>query len=115
MITAAGVIAILAGTALYAGIWAGTGFSGPPRWYAMGGHVAIILLILAAAVAWPAANNLGALTRILAGQGFPATAEQNAERVGLINRLTLVTQINALLLVVTVALMAIGAIRLTAW
>jgi len=32
VLTVAGLIAIAAGIFLYRGIWAGAGFSGPPRW-----------------------------------------------------------------------------------
>ena len=105
---AAGVIAIGAGHALYRTIWAGAGFSGPAFWYAMGGHIATVAVILVAALAWPAAHKLGALARVLLRQESPATAEQNTERDRLLKRLTWVTQLSAALLVVTISFMAIG-------
>ncbi len=108
IITAAGGIAILAGIILYGGIWAGTGFSGPAMWYAIGGLIAIVVAILAGAVVRPAADKLGTLGRTLASQGSPPTAEQNAEREQLLNRMTSFTQLNAVLLVITIALMAIA-------
>ena len=74
----------------------------------MGGHIALLAILLAGAVARPAAYKLGALTRTVGGQASPPTAEQNAERTRLIRRATLVTQVTAVLLVVTIALMAIG-------
>ena len=80
----------------------------------MGGHIALLAILLAGAVARPAAYKLGALTRTVGGQASPPTAEQNAERTRLIRRatlvtlVTLVTQVTAVLLVVTIALMAIG-------
>jgi len=40
--------------------------------------------------------------------GSPPTAEQSAEGARLMNRITLITQINGVLVIVTVALMAIG-------
>ena len=101
--TAAGVIAVLSGAILYGGIWAGAGFFGPARWYAIGGHIAVV----AGAVAWPA-HKLTALVRMLVAQGSPLTAEQKAERDRLMNRVTIVTQLNAAQLIVTVTLMPIG-------
>ena len=74
----------------------------------MGGHIALLAILLAGAVARPAAYKLGALTRTVGGQASPPTAEHNAERTRLIRRATLVTQVTAVLLVVTIALMAIG-------
>lgn len=71
VITAAGLITTLAGGALYGGIWAGTGFSGPPRWFAIGGYVAVAVLILAVAVKMPTAYKLRAFTRALAAQSYP--------------------------------------------
>jgi len=108
MLTAAGGISVLAGIILYGGLWAGTGMSGPALWYAIGGAIAIVVIILGAAIAKPTADKLGALGRALAGQGTPPTAEQNAEREALMNRLTSVVQLNAVLLVVTVIFMAIA-------
>jgi hypothetical protein len=105
--TAAGVIAVLSGAILYGGIWAGAGFFGPARWYAIGGHIAVVAVVLAGAVAWPA-HKLTALVRMLVAQGSPLTAEQKAERDRLMNRVTIVTQLNAAQLIVTVTLMAIG-------
>ena len=108
VITASGGIAILAGIILYGGIWAGTGFSGPAMWYAIGGLIAIVVAILAGAIVRPAADKLGALGRTRASQSSPPTAEQNAEREQLMSRMTTFTQLNAVLLVITIALMAIA-------
>jgi len=108
VMTIAGAIATLAGVTLYTVIWAGTGFSGPARWYAIGGHIAIVVVILAGAVVVPAAHKLGGISRTLAGQEYPPTARQNAERKRLMNRITWATQLSAVLLIITVALMAIG-------
>ena len=105
---AAGITAIGAGHALYRTIWAGAGFSGPAFWYAMGGHIATVAVILVAALAWPAAHKLGGLARVLLHQGSQPTAEQSAERDRLLRRLTWVTQLGAALLVVTISFMAIG-------
>jgi len=108
VLTAAGGVSVLAGLILYGGIWAGTGFSGPPLYYAIGGVIAIIVLVIGAMIARPAADKLAALGRTIAGQGTPPTADQSAERERLLNRLTSSAQINAVLLVVTVAFMAVG-------
>src|SRR5579859_5352546 len=108
VLTATGGISVLAGIILYVGIWAGTGFSGPAMWYAIGGAIAILAIVLGAAIARPTADKLGALGRTLGSQGSPPTAEQNAEREALMNRLTSIVQINAVLLIVVVVLMAIG-------
>jgi len=108
VLTAAGGVTVLAGLILYGGIWAGTGFSGPPLYYAIGGVIAIIVLVIGATIARPAADKLAALGRTIAGQGTPPTADQSAERERLLNRLTSSAQINAVLLVVTVAFMAVG-------
>jgi hypothetical protein len=108
VLTAAGGITVLAGIILYGGIWAGTGFSGPAVYYAIGGLIAIVAIVLGAAVARPTADKLAAVGRTIAGQGKPPTAEQNAERESLLNRLTSITQINAVLLVITVVFMAVG-------
>jgi uncharacterized membrane protein len=107
VITAAGAIAIFAGFSLYRGIWAGGSFAGPARWYGIGGHFPLIAVLLAGVVAVPASHKLGALARTLPGDEASPTAAQNAEG-RLINRLTLVTQITAVLVIVTVAFMAIG-------
>ena len=104
VMTAAGVIAVLAGMMLYGAIWAGTGFSGPAFWYAMGGHFATAAVLLVGVVAWPAAHKLGALAH---QESLPTPAE-NAQRDRLLNRVTWVTQLSAALLVVTVSFMAIG-------
>src|SRR5579862_5238797 len=69
VLTATGGITVLAGIILYGGIWSGTGFSGPAVWYAIGGAVAIVVIILGAAIARPTADKLGALGRTMAGQG----------------------------------------------
>jgi len=45
---------------------------------------------------------------MLVAQGSPLTAEQKAERDRLMNRVTIVTQLNAAQLIVTVTLMPIG-------
>ena len=108
VLTATGGITVLAGIILYGGIWAGTGMSGPALWYAIGGAIAIVVIILGAAIGRPAGDKLGALGRTMASQGKPPTAEQNAEREMLMNRLTSIAQINAVLLIVVVVLMAIG-------
>jgi hypothetical protein len=108
VLTAAGGITVLAGLILYGGIWAGTGFSGPPAYYAIGGVFAIIAIILGGAIARPAADKLAALGRTLTGQGTPPTADQNAEREHLMNRLTSTVQINAVLLIIAVAFMAVA-------
>ncbi len=50
---AAGVIASGAGHALYRTLWAGAGNSGPAFWYAMGGHIATVAVVLVVALAWP--------------------------------------------------------------
>jgi uncharacterized membrane protein len=107
VITAAGAIAIGAGLVLYAGIWSGLGFDGPPRWYAMGGHVALLAIILSGVVTLPAAYKLAVLTRTVGSHASPPP-EQNAQRDRLIRRATVITQIAAVLLVVTISLMAIG-------
>ncbi len=103
-----GAMTVLAGFALYAGIWAGTGFSGPAVWYANGGHFAIVAILLAIFVVRPAANKLGALASTLTSQGSPPTAEQDHERERLMSRLVWVTRVNALLLLVAIGFMAIG-------
>jgi hypothetical protein len=108
VLTAAGGLTVLAGLILYGGVWAGTGFSGPAAYYAIGGVFAIIAIILGAAIARPAADKLVALGRTLAGQGTPPTAEQSAERERLMNRLTSTSQINAVLVVIAVAFMAVA-------
>jgi hypothetical protein len=82
--------------------------SGPALWYAIGGAIAIVVIILGAAIGRPAGDKLGALGRTIASQGSPPTAAQNAERETLLNRLTSVAQLNAVLLIVVVVLMAIG-------
>jgi len=105
---AAGAIASGAGHALYRTLWAGAGNSGPAFWYAMGGHIATVAVVLVVALAWPAAHRLRALARTLLRQASPPTPEQNAERDRLLKRLTWVTQLSAALLVVTVSFMAIG-------
>lgn len=108
VLTASGGIAVLAGLILYGGVWAGTGFTGPAAIFAIGGAIAIIAMILAGAIVRPAADKLAALGRAMAGQGSPPTAGQTAEREQLMNRLTSMTQINAVLLIITVVFMAIG-------
>src|SRR4051812_12987931 len=60
VLTAAGGITVLAGLILYWMKWAGTGFVGPAAYYAIGGAIAIIVMILGAAVARPAADRLAA-------------------------------------------------------
>ena len=72
--------------------------------------IAIVVMILGGAVARPTADKLAGLGQKIAGQGSPPTAEQNAERARLMNRLTSLAQINAVLLVITVGFMAIGNI-----
>lgn len=52
--TISGAVAVLAGIALYAAIWAGTGFMGPARWYATGGHFATLAIVFAAIALRPA-------------------------------------------------------------
>jgi hypothetical protein len=110
VLTAAGGITVLAGLILYWMKWAGGGFVGPAVYYAIGGAIAIVVMVLGAAVAKPTATRLAALGQKIAGQGSPPTAEQNAERGQLMNRLTSFAQINAVLLVIAIALMAIGNI-----
>jgi hypothetical protein len=105
---AAGIIASGAGHALYRTLWAGAGYSGPAFWYAMGGHIATVAVLLVVALAWPAAHRLGALTRMLLRQDSPPTPEQNAERDRLLKRLTWVMRLSAAPLVVTVSFMAMG-------
>ena len=108
VLTAAGGITVLAGLILYGGLWVGAGFTGPAAAYAIGGAIAIIALILGFAIARPAADKLAALGSAIAGQGSPPTADQNAERGRLMDRLTSTVQINAVLLLITVAFMAVG-------
>ncbi len=108
VLTAAGGISVLAGIILYGGIWARTGSSGPALWFGIGGAVAIVAIILGAAIARPTADKLGALGRLMGAQGSPPTIEQNAERAALLNRLTSIVQINAVLLVLAVIFMAVA-------
>jgi hypothetical protein len=108
VLSASGGLSILAGLILYGGLWAGTGFSGPAAYYAIGGLLAIIAIILGGVIVRPAAEQLAALGRTLMSQGKPPTAEQNAERERLLSRMSSFSQITAVLLVITVALMAVG-------
>ncbi len=106
-IAAAGAVAIISGGALYRILWAGSGFDGPARWYALGGHFAILAFLLTGAVVLPAAHKLRRLDPTVA-LGSPLIAGQNAQVPRLMNRITRVTQVSALLLILTVAFMAIG-------
>jgi hypothetical protein len=110
VLTASGGITVLAGLILYGMKWASAGFAGPAAYYAIGGAIAIIAVILGATVARPAAAKLAALGQKIVAQGSPPTAAQNAERDQHMNRLTSSAQLNSVLLVITVALMAIGNI-----
>lgn len=107
-ITAAGAIAIISGGALYRSLWAGSGFDGPARWYALGGHFAILAFLLTGAVVLPAAHKLRRLAGPTVALGSPLIAGQNAQVPRLMNRVTRVTQVSGILLILTVALMAIG-------
>src|SRR5262245_39826986 len=108
VLLAAGGINVLAGLILYGGIWAGGGFAGPAMFFAIGGLIAIIVMVIGAAVARPASVKLAALGQKIAGQGSPPTAEQGAEREQLMNRLTASAQLNAVLLIVAVGFMAVA-------
>jgi hypothetical protein len=108
VLTAAGGITVLAGLVLYGMQWAGGGFSGPAAIFAIGGLFALVALGLGSAIAKPAGDKLGALGRAIAAQGSPPTAEQNAERGRLLDRLTSVGKLNAVLLLIAVACMAVA-------
>src|SRR5262249_25430916 len=80
VLVAAGGIAVLAGIILYVMKWAPGGFAGPAVYYAIGGVIAIIVLIIGGTVSRPAADMLSTLGQKIASQGSPPTAEQTAER-----------------------------------
>ena len=106
--TAAGAIAMIAGFALYWGIWAGFGFVDPARWYAMGGHFAIVAMLLTLIIGLPTSHKLRGLGHTIAAQDEPPTIEQNKLGIRLTGRLKWATRLSAVLLLMTVSLMAIG-------
>ena len=108
IITGGGAIAMIAGFVLYGAVWTGAGSAGPARLYAIGGHFATAAIAVTAVLAGPAAFRLGSLAHALARQNSPPTEEQRTTQARLVTHLAWASRLAALLLVVTVAFMAIG-------
>lgn len=107
VLTAAGVISVLAGVLLYHDIWAGAGHNGPARWYAIGGYFAIVAVILTGAIALPTVNKLDALARARVGLGWLSpTTSPSGEQHYMTSRMIWATRLSAVLVTITIALMA---------
>ena len=85
-----------------------TSFSGPQRWYAIGGHVSIIAIIVLAAIALPALRRLAKLAHSTATADALPSASARAESERLSKRVALAVQLPAVMLVITMTLMAVG-------
>ncbi|UCI19939.1 hypothetical protein FJ970_02920 [Mesorhizobium sp. B2-1-8] len=104
----AGTISIAAGISLYHGIWSGTGFDGPQRWYATGGYVSLVSIILLSGISLPSAIKLGRLSRAIAAQASSPTEAQEAACQQFLGRVIRSTQLGAVMLAITITLMAVG-------
>jgi hypothetical protein len=109
-LTAAGVLSVLSGLLLYWDFYAGLSWEGfePQVVIGIGGLLAILSLLLGFLVSRPTADRMVALGRSIQAQGSPPTPAQVSERDALLARLTNAAMINAGLIVITVACMAIG-------
>jgi uncharacterized membrane protein len=109
-LTVAGLITVLSGVWLYWIFYAGLPWNGFFRQvvYGMGALFAVAALIIGFAVAKPTAARMSELGEAIAKQGAPPTAEQSAERSHLLNKLTNVAMLNSVLILITLATMAIG-------
>ena len=107
---AAGVITILSGAALYGMFYADLTWDsfGPHVVYGIGGLLALIVFVVGALVSGRTARRLAALGKEITAQGSPPTPAQAAARDGLSARITAVTTVNAALLILSAALMAVG-------
>jgi len=103
-----GSIAILAGIALYAILYAGGPMSSTSVVLGIGGAIAIVVLVIGIVVTKPAADKLVALGQAIAGQGSPPTPAQTEERNRLASRLRTAAIVNAVLLLVAIACMAVA-------
>lgn len=109
-LAAAAVITILSGAALYGMFYADLPWDsfGPHIAYGIGGLLALIVFALGALVSGRTARRLAALGKAIAAQGSPPKPAQAAERDRLSVRITTVSFINAALLLLSIALMAVG-------
>ncbi|HET7715302.1 MAG TPA: hypothetical protein VFK86_06715 [Bauldia sp.] len=107
---ALGVVNIIAGLILYWDLYVGVPWDtfGPPGVYAIGGVLAVLVVVFGFAIARPTADRLAGLGKAIQAQGSPPTPAQAADREALLARLTGVVSLNAILLIITGALMAIG-------
>jgi hypothetical protein len=107
---ALGVVNIIAGLILYWDFYVGVPWDtlGPQVIYAIGGVLAVLVVILGFAIARPTADRLTGLGKAIQAQGSPPRASQVADREALLARLTSIVTVNAVLLVITATLMAIG-------
>lgn len=109
-LTAAGVVSVLTGLWLYWDIYAGIAWTGfePQVVIGIGGLLAIASLVIGFLGSRPTAARMGAMGKAIQTQGAPPTPEQLAERDALLTRLTNFAMVNAVLVVITAASMAIG-------
>jgi uncharacterized membrane protein len=109
-LTAAGIASVLSGLLLYWDFYVGLAWTGfePQVVIGIGGILAIISLAVGFLVSRPTASRMGAVGKAMQAQGTPPTPEQITERDRLLGRLTNFAIVNAALVVITAACMAIG-------
>lgn len=109
-LTAAGGLVVLSGLLLYWDFYADLPWGGldPQTVIGVGGILAILSLLLGIFVSRPTAARMGAVGKAIQAQGTPPTPAQIAERDTLLSRLTNVAMLNAVLIVIAAACMAIG-------
>lgn len=109
-LTAAGIVSVLSGLALYWDFYAGIAWAGfePQVVIGIGGLLAIISLVIGFLVSRPTAIRLGAIGKAMQTQGTPPTQAQIADRDRLLAKLTSLALVNAVLILLTTLSMAIG-------
>ena len=107
-LTGAGLVTVLSGLILYGKLYSDTTWDGINSGvvFAIGGLVAIIVIVIGFTVSLPTANKMGRIGAAIQSQGSPPTPAQAAEQGQLLDRMIKVTILNSVLLLFTAACMA---------